>query len=109
MSCNKVVDNVRNSKCEIWSVQNISIGKMEDFGHFEVQIETPRGWSGFYGISYSNEQHRLINDSTYLLIYNLTEYLTGVPKGEVVRFRCRIFSRKDKSMFITPIETLTKP
>jgi hypothetical protein len=43
------------------------------------------------------------------LIYNLTEYLAGVPKGEVVRFRCRIFSRKDKSMFITPIETLTKP
>jgi len=77
------------------------------FSHAECQIETDRGWSGYYGFSAGANPIRK-DTNTYILEYNFTEYLSTKKKGDMVRFRWRVFMT-DRSMTISKIDTCYKP
>ena len=110
LSCNKptiVVDNGDQVRCPIWVRSEIVIANSSQFGHAECQIESRGFWGGYYGFSLGANPIRK-DTNTYIIEANVTGYLADKKRGDMVRFRWRVFMT-DRSMAISKIDTCYKP
>ena len=107
LSCNKV-DNVPQERCPIYLEQYGYIENAKYVQYITLQIKKPFGWDLFYMFT-RTDKHLMITDSSYRIMYNMSEYLKNVPRYSPVYFRCRLYDERNGSFIYSKPDTLYKP